>query len=58
MTDTEKMLAWLDYAIQENSSQYIKTEDDYWNGRMVAYRIVKERLVSGNFEIPFGGDHD
>lgn len=58
MIDTEKMLAWLDYAIMVNYNEYQDSGDSYWGGRMSAYRNVRERLRDGNFEIPYGGDYD
>lgn len=32
MTDTEKMLAWLDYAIMVNHNEYNDSGDSYWGG--------------------------
>ncbi|QDK01485.1 hypothetical protein SEA_LEEROYJENKINS_89 [Microbacterium phage LeeroyJenkins] len=52
MIEEEKILAWLDYAIQVNYDEYHDSGDGYWGGRMSAYRNVRERLISGEFETP------
>lgn len=52
MTDSEKMLAWLEYAINVNYDEYHDSGDSYWGGRMSAYRNVKQRLKDNDFEIP------
>lgn len=58
MTDKEKMLVWLEYAINVNYDEYHESGDGYWGGRMSAYRNVRERLMTGDFDIPHGGEHD
>lgn len=55
-SDKEKMLAWLDYAINVNYEEYHESGDDYWGGRMSAYRNVRERLRTGDFDFPEGDD--
>lgn len=51
MTDAEKILKWLDYAIEVNRTEWIKSREEYWSGRMVAYRNMKQRILENDFEV-------
>lgn len=50
MIDTEKILNWLQYAIDVNYDEYHESGDGYWGGRMAAYRNVRERIREGDFD--------
>lgn len=58
MTDPEKIIAWLDYAIETNYDEYHESGDAYWGGRMSAYRNVRERLRDNDFEFTKEGKED
>lgn len=50
MISTEKILKWLDYAVYINRVEFEVSQDNYYQGRMVSYRRVRDAIKDGDFD--------